>query len=435
MSFAERRRRIAETVNDGVLVLVASPEVTRSHDTHYTYRPGSDLLWLTGYDEPGCVAVFSPQHPETPFVLFVRPRNKDSEIWDGHRYGPEGAVSRFGADAAYPLDELEARLPGLLATRSQVYYSLGLDTAFDARLLRMIEGLRPSRRQPGRAPAAIVDPRPLLHQLRMVKDEAELATMRRAASISAAAHLAAMRATRPGMYEYEMQALIEYEFMRAGARAPAYGSIVAGGANACVLHYTTNRDPLRDGELLLVDAGAEFDWYAGDITRTWPIGREFTGPQRDLYAAVLDVNERIVARVVPGESKDSLQQASIRMLTEHLVQLGLLSGSVDENIEKEHFRRFYMHGVGHYLGMDVHDVGEYMLADGSQVLLRPGMVMTVEPGLYVQPDDESVPAAFRGIGVRIEDDVVVTSHAPENLTTGVPKSIAAVEALRRESLG
>lgn len=435
MNHAQRRAAVAEIVQDGVLILVAAPEHIRSHDSHHSYRPSSDMVWLTGFEEPAAVAVFAPSHPKTPFVLFTRPRNKESEIWDGRRWGPEGAVRHFGADAAYNIDELDARLPDLVAGRSRVFYALGTDARFDQRVVALLEALRPNRRQPNRAPGAIVDPRPALHRLRMIKDADEIATMRRAAIISAEAHVAAMRATRPGRWEYEIQAELEYHFLKNGARSPAYGSIVAGGSNACVLHYHENDAQLRDGELLLVDAACEYQWYASDITRTWPVGARFTPAQRDVYAAVLDVNKRIIDLTRVGQSKESLQRATIAMLTEHLITMGLLRGSVDENVASESYRRFYMHGIGHYLGLDVHDVGDYFAADGGPEPLRPGMLLTVEPGLYIGLDEADVPAEFRGIGVRIEDDILITSGDPENLTPGVPKEIEAIEALRAESLG
>ncbi len=433
--FAQRRARVAELLGNGVLILVAPPEAVRSHDTHYPYRSSSDLLWLTGFDEPGCVAVLAPGHADHPFSLFVRPRNRQLEIWDGLRAGPEGAIARYGADAAWPIEELDAILPGLLAGRERVFYTLGADADFDRRMLAFLEGLRPNRRQPNRSPAAIVDPRPMLHAMRRLKDPAELDVMRRSAVIAADAHLRAMRATRPGLHEYAIQAELEHEFVRRGASGPAYTSIVAGGANACILHYTTNRDVLRDGELLLVDAGCELEHYAADITRTWPVGARFSPEQRDVYAAVLDVNERIIELCRPGASKESLQKAAISLLTEHLIAMGLLRGTVEENVESDAYRRFYMHGIGHYLGMDVHDVGDYLLADGSVVAFEPGVVVTVEPGIYIAPDDETVPEAFRGIGVRVEDDVLITEGECEVLTTGVPKSIAAIEGVRAEALG
>lgn len=434
MNYAERRQRLFAELQDAVLVLPTSSEVIRSNDSHYDYRPASDMLWLTGFAEPDSVVVIAPGHAH-PFTLFVRPRNRDMEIWNGRRAGPEGAVSQFGADAAWPIDEFDQRIGDYLQGRERLFYALGVDPAMDARMLRAVQSLRASKRKPDRAPGAIVDPRRLLHRLRMYKSTEELELMATAAEISAQGHLAAMKATRPGMFEYEIQGVIEGHFLRAGARAPAYGSIVAGGRNACILHYVDNNDQLRDGDLLLVDAGAEYRWYAGDITRTWPVGERFSGPQRDVYQAVLDAQLASIQECVPGISNDELQRRTIRRLTASMVDLGLLQGEVDGLIEKEAYKRFYMHGVGHYLGLDVHDVGQYWQSEGLGLGLAPGMVITIEPGIYIPEDDDEVPEAFRGIGVRIEDDVVITNGAPRILTSSVPKEIADIEAIRAESLG
>lgn len=434
MDYARRRKALMEKLDGGALILATNPERTRSNDSEHRFRPSSDLLYLCGFPEPDAILVLLPGHPEHESVLFVRPRDRDMEIWNGHRFGPEGAVSTFGVDAAFPISELGVRLPDLLAGRDRLFYSLAVDPGLDAKVFAAIAALRATRRRPDRAPHAIVDPRPLLHRMRMTKDADELALMARAAEISAAAHVAAMRATRPGMNEYEIDALLDYEFRRHGASGPAYTSIVAGGANACILHYIENNQPLRDGELLLVDAACELDWYASDITRTWPVGRTFTPPQRDIYSLVLDAEIAGVERVVVGATNAEIQAATIRTLTSGLVDLGLLSGDVDGLIEREAYRRFYMHGVGHYLGLDVHDVGIYFVDDNVGEPLAAGAVMTVEPGIYVSPDDEEAPAAFRGIGVRVEDDVVVTAGGPRVLTGAVPKSIEAIEAIRAEAL-
>lgn len=434
MNPSARRRAVLDQLGDGVLVLVAPPERTRSNDTQYLYRPGSDILYLTGFPEPETVVVLAPNHPEHQFVMFVRPRNRDSEIWDGFRYGPEGAMREFGADAAFPIGELDERLPGYLRDNDTLHYALGEDRAFDDRILGMLRALGASRKQPNRAPTCIRDPRPLLHRMRMVKSEHELGLLARACEISATAHVEAMKATRPGLREFEIQAVLEGSFLRQGAAAPAYASIVAGGANACVLHYVANRDELRDGELLLVDAGAEVDWYAGDITRTWPVGRTFSPEQRAVYEAVLDAEEYAVDMVRPCASKHDIGEKTTRRLTQSMIDIGLLSGSLDEAMETEAYRRYYMHGIGHYLGLDVHDVGVYFVSEGQGEPFVPGVVTTIEPGIYVAPDDLEAPEAFRGIGVRIEDDVVVTDGEPRVLTGGVPKSIAEIEALRAEAL-
>lgn len=433
MNYAARRQQLFNELQDAVLVLPTSAEAIRSHDSHYDYRPASDVLWLTGFAEPDAIVVLAPGHTH-PFTLFVRPRNRDMEIWNGRRAGPEGAMAQFGADAAWPISEFDQRIGDYLQGRARLFYSLGVDSAMDVRMLRAVQSLRASKRKPDRAPNAIVDPRGLLHRLRMYKSAEELALMATAAEISAQGHLEAMRATRPGMLEYEIQGIIEGHFLRSGARAPAYGSIVAGGRNACILHYVDNRDSLREGDLLLVDAGAEYQWYAGDITRTWPVGARFSGPQRDVYQAVLDAQIASIHECVPGISNDELQRRTIRRLTASMVDLGLLQGEVDGLIEKEAYKRFYMHGVGHYLGLDVHDVGQYWVSESQGLGMAPGMVVTIEPGIYIAEDDEQVPEAFRGIGVRIEDDVVITEGAPRILTSLVPKEIADIEAIRAESL-
>lgn len=433
MDYARRRKQLADQLDYGVLVLPTNSEKNRSNDTDYPFRASSDLLYLSGFPEPEAIVVLAPHHPEHQFVLFVRPKDREREIWDGFRYGPEGAVSEFGADAAFPITEFDERIGDYLRDTERLYYAIGDDPAFDRRMLAAVRKLRASRKQPDRSPRAIFDPRPLIHRMRMTKDEDELVVMRRAGEIAAAAHLAAMKATRPGMNEFELDALIEYEFRKRGASGPAYTSIVAGGSNACCLHYTSNNQPLRDGDLLLVDAGGELDGYAADITRTWPVGTSFSGPQREIYQLVLDAELAAIEMSRPGLSNHDLQQATIRRLTSGLVDLKLLSGDVDGLIESEAYKRFYMHGIGHYLGLDVHDVGVYYQAENIGEPMPAGAVITIEPGIYV-PDEDDIPAAFRGIGVRIEDDVVLTNGAPEVLTGDVPKAIDDIEALRREAM-
>lgn len=435
MDYARRRKLVFDQLAHGVLVLPTNREKNRSNDTDYRFRPSSDLLYLCGFAEPEAILVLAPHHPTEKVVLFVLPKDPEREIWDGFRHGPEGAVASFGADAAYPISEFDARITDYLAGTEALHYALGGDTAFDARMLRALSRLRASRKAPDRAPKAIVDPRPMLHRMRMVKDADEIRVMARSAEIAAAAHLEAMRATRPGMNEFEIDALIEYAFRRQGAEGPAYTSIVAGGANACCLHYNANNQPLEDGDLLLVDAGCEWSWYAADITRTWPVGRRFSGPQRDIYSLVLEAELAAIEMARPGISNQALQQATVRTLTQGLVDLKLLHGEVDGLIESEAFKRFYMHGVGHYLGLDVHDVGVYYAAPDVGHPMPAGAVITIEPGIYIAADDLEVPEAFRGIGVRIEDDVVLTEDGPVVLTGGVPKTIADIESIREEALG
>ncbi len=429
MTYRERRENMMRQMGDGVLILVSPPEVIRNNDAHYDFRPSSDILYLTGFAEPETVVILAPKH-EHPFTLFVRARNPEREIWEGRRFGPEGARSEFGADAAYEIEELDDHLDAYLVSGADLYYQLGVDRAFDERVLASMNRLASARRKPNRAPQSIRDPRRILHRMRMVKSAAELELMARAGALTAEAHLAAMRATRPGMNEYELRAIIEGHFLRGGARAPAYGSIVAGGANACCLHYHENRAPLRDGELVLVDAGAELDWYAADITRTWPVGRTFTPAQRAVYQAVLDAEKQSIADCVVGVSNAELQQRTIRRLTEAMVGLEIMKGSVDELIETKAYLKYYMHGVGHYLGLDVHDVGVYFEQEEVGVPMEAGTVLTIEPGIYIPVDDEDVAPEFRGIGVRIEDDVVITHDGPVNLTAGVPKEIDEIEEIR-----
>lgn len=433
IDYAARRRRVMEAIGeDSLLVLFANPERRRSNDTYHPYRQSSDLLYLCGFPEPEAVLVLVPG-AAAEFILFVRPKDRERETWDGYREGPEGAIEGYGADAAYPIAELGARMPELMSGRRNMYHALGVSRRQDDDVLRWSRSLRGNRRQRDRSPEAIVDPLRLLHGLRLVKDEAEIARIRVAAEISAEGHLAAMQATRPNMMEYELEAVLSGSFRRRGASGHSYAPIVAGGPRSCVLHYNENDALLRDGELVLIDAGAEFDGYAGDITRTWPVGESFTGPQRDIYEAVLNAEEYAISLTVAGASNISVHDATVRRLTENMIEIGLLNGGVDEALEKESYREYYMHGTGHYLGLDVHDVGEYRAADDAPMVYSLGMVLTVEPGIYVRADCDA-PEYFRGIGVRIEDDVLIGKNGVTVLTGGVPKSVSAIESLRRAAL-
>lgn len=433
IDYAARRQRVMDAMGpDSLLVLYANPERRRSNDTFYRYRQSSDLLYLCGFPEPEAVAVLAPGQ-EDAFILFVRPRDRERETWDGYREGPEGAMEGYGADAAYNIDELATRLPELMAGRRTLYHALGVSRRRDDEILRAMRSLKGNRRQADRSPSSIADPLRVLHQLRLVKDDAELARLRVAAEITAEGHVAAMRGVRPGMMEYELEAMLSETFRRRGASGHSYEPIVAGGTRSCVLHYNENDALLRDGELVLIDAGAEYEGYAGDITRTFPVGERFTGPQRAVYEAVLNAQEYSVSLTVSGASNISVHDATVRRLTENLIEIGLLKEGLDEALEKESYREYYMHGTGHYLGLDVHDVGEYRDADGEPLVYRPGMVLTVEPGIYVRADGDA-PEHFRGIGVRIEDDVIVEENGVTILTGGVPKQVEAIEALRKEAL-
>ncbi len=417
-----------------VAIIPAAREVTRSHDTEYRFRQDSDFYYLTGFREPDAVAVVAPGR-EKPFTLFVRPRDREKEVWNGRRAGVEGAKERFGADEAFPVEEFEAKLTELLDGARSLYYRLGSGhPELDQTLIRKLAGMRMlGRRGRGvRAPRAIIDPAELIHEMRLFKSDEEVALMRRSADIAAEAHREAMRAARPGMREYEIDALIEYVFRRRGASAPAYNSIVGSGANATILHYVDNDAELKDGDLLLIDAGAEYEGFASDITRTFPVNGRFTDAQRDIYRLVLDCQEECIRMVRPGVTQDEMHERSVEILTEGMVRLGLLKGEVPKLIEEEAYKKFYMHRLGHYLGMDVHDAGAYHV-EGRPRAVEPGMVMTVEPGLYIAEDAENIPDKYRGIGVRIEDDVLVTPDGFDVLTAKAPKQVEEIEALMKES--
>ena len=421
---AEFMRRMEE---NSVAVVASAPEAVRSNDTHYRYRQDSDFFYLTGLDEPDSIAVIRPGHCEHPYTLFVRPRDPERETWEGRRAGTEGARDAYGADAAHPVGEFGERLGEILDGARNLYYRLGARADLDELIVRQIGALR-QRGRAQRAPDAITDPGALLSEMRLVKTGDEIELMQRAADIAAEAHVEAMRAARPGMYEYELEALVEYVFRRRGAAGPAYSTIVGAGANATVLHYVTNDSVLRDGDLLLIDAGCEFKGYASDITRTFPVAGRFTAAQREIYSVVLETQLACVEMVRPGVTMEDLNERAVAMLTDGMLRLGLLRGDAEKLIEEKGYRRFFMHGLGHFLGMDVHDVGRYRLDDGPRKL-APGNVITVEPGLYVAADAEDVPDSFRGVGIRIEDDVLVTEGGRRVLTDKVPKQIDEIEAL------
>ncbi len=432
-SFARRRARVLDVLPEGAaLLLPTNVEQNRNSDVYYPFRPDSDFYWLTGLDEPDAWALL--RHGDPGYCLFVLPKDREKEIWTGIRVGAEGAVADYGADAGFPLSDLEAKLGELLAEVDTLYYAVGRRPEPDALVHRVLGALRKGRK-PHKGPRSLAEPSSLLDPLRILKTPDELALMRTGAAITAEAHTAAMRDVRPGMREYEIQALIEYTFRRRGAWGWAYPSIVGGGDNACILHYRAGDAELADGALMLIDAGAEIDGYATDVTRTSPVNGRFTGPQRDLYELCLAVQIAACESTRPGTSLQAMHDEVVRGLTDGFIQLGLLQGSVDEAVESKSFRRFYMHRTSHWLGMDVHDVGRYQLGaqapgEGDNRPLEPGMVFTIEPGIYVAPDDEEAPEAFRGIGIRIEDDVLVTAAGHENLTIGTPKTVAEIEALR-----
>jgi Xaa-Pro aminopeptidase len=468
LQFAERRARLALAIGDGIAIVPGAHEVRRNGDVEHEFRQASDFFFLTGFEEPEAVLVLNPSHPKERVVLFVRPRDRESETWTGRRAGVEGAVATYGADAAYPLAELDDRLREMLLERATVYYGLG-NPAHDARITRLVDQLRGARARGFTTPVRIEDPGPIVSELRLRKSAAELGHQRRACQISRDAHAEAMRHARPGLYEYEVQAALEFVFRVAGAPRNGYPSIVASGPNACILHYNENRRLMEDGDLLLIDAGCESGYHSADITRTFPVNGRFTAAQRAVYELVLEAQTAAIAAARPGARYETIHDAARRTLTAGLVRLGVLPRGVDESLAMHHYREFFMHGTGHWLGMDVHDAGDYRVQRESRVL-EPGMVLTVEPGLYFDPERPSVtyhlreyseeemwerryrlgtaaarrledeekaraetvehpvPPQFLGIGVRIEDDLLITPEGNEVLTAGTPKTVREVEA-------
>ena len=426
--FARRRKQLMRIIGDDAICIVpAAPERVRNNDNHYPYRQDSDFHYLTGFPEPDAVLALIPgrEHGET--ILFCRERDPEREAWDGARAGQEGAVGDYGMDDAFPIGDIDDILPGMIEGRSRVYYHFGRDAEFDIKLIGWVNRVRAQVRSGARAPHEFVALGHILHDLRLYKTRDELRVMRKAAKIATAAHARAMRATRPGLNEHEIEAELLHEFRRHGAVA-SYESIVGGGGNGCVLHYRANNAVLKDGDLLLIDAGAEYQCYASDITRTFPVNGKFSTEQRALYDIVLAAQRAAIEQIRPGKTFGAYHDAAVRTITAGLIKLGLLKGSVDKNIRERTYQRFYMHKTGHWLGLDVHDVGDYRV-DGEFRELEPGMVVTAEPGIYIAPDAKGVAAKWRGIGIRIEDDVVVTRGEPEVITAAVPNDADEIEAL------
>jgi Xaa-Pro aminopeptidase len=424
--FSRRRRHLMELIGaGGIAVLPAATEKTRSRDTLFDYRPDSDLFYLTGFSEPEAVAILVPGRAKGEFLLFCRERDPERELWDGKRLGPEGAIRELGCDNAFPISELDEILPGLLEQSERVYYSMGISPEFDHRLLAWINALN-SRRQNRHAPSEIVALGHLLHELRLIKSRAETAIMNTSAEIAVAAHRRAMRHCRPGLREYELEAEFLHEFARHGASC-SYLPIVAAGANACILHYRAADAVLEDGDLVLIDAGCEYEMYASDITRSFPVNGRFSAPQRELYEIVLEANAAATTKAVAGNHWNDMHDAAVRVVTRGLRALGLLTGRLPTLIREEAHKEYFMHRTGHWLGMDVHDVGDYKVDDQWR-LLEPGMAMTIEPGIYVGAAATGKAKRWRGIGIRIEDDVVVTRDGPRVLTTGIPTTVAEIES-------
>lgn len=421
---------------NSVAIIPAAREAVRSHDTNYRYRQNSDFFYLTGFEEPDAIAVIAPSG-DKKYTLFVRPRDLEQEIWTGYRAGVEGAVNDYGADQAFKIDEFDEKLPEILDGPSVLYYAFGHTLEeIDQKIIRQLTTFREMNRRPFEPPTTIVDPTSILHEMRVLKTPEEVEIMQRAADIAAEAHVEAMKAVRAGMMEYEVEAMIEAYFRKAGTAGPSYTSIIGGGGNATILHYIDNKDELKDGDLLLVDAGCEYKGYASDITRTFPVNGKYTEAQAEIYDVVLECQKSCVDMVRPGVRLEDLKTHSIEMLTEGMVRLGLLKGDPKKLIEEKKYMQFYMHNLGHFLGIDVHDAGRYYFKGESRPA-EAGMVMTIEPGIYVSPDtsripegfNKDIPAKYLGIGVRIEDDVLVTENGARVLTHKVPKEREEIEAI------
>lgn len=430
-----RQARLLRALKEqgAVAVIPTNPEYLRNGDAHFRFRPDSDFVYMTGFAEPGAVAVFNPFNDEAPYTLFLRPRDKEKETWTGRRLGVERAPEHLGCDKALPIESISEHLPEALKGAETLFFPLGHGSNLDATLHEALAGARRLRRKGWRTPGIIADPLRVFGEMRLFKDEAEIALHQEAADISSDAHIEAMAATKPGLKEYEIEALIAYTFRRRGAEGPAYSSIVGGGANATILHYIENNCALKAGELLLIDAGAEYQYYAADITRTFPVSGKFSPLQRDVYDIVLASQLKSIDAVRIGRRFIDPHDEAVRVLTQGLVDLKVLKGSVDGLIEEEAYRPYYMHKTGHWLGMDVHDTGDYYEGEGyfdrPSRPFEPGMITTVEPGLYFPEDDDSIPEALRGLGIRIEDDILVTRGAPRVLTARCPKDADALEAL------
>jgi len=427
--FQQRRQELMNHMESNSIAIVQSaPSVLRNGDTEFRYRQSSDLYYLTGLNEAQSVLVLIPGREQGQCLLFCQDKDPLKELWNGKLVGPESAISELGMDDAFPITDIDDILPGLIEGRERVYFGMGKDPEFDLRVMEWVNVVRKKVRSGAHSPGEFLVLDHLLHELRLIKSKGEIDLMREAGQIAVRAHKRAMQVTQSDMHEYEVEAEFMHEFFRAGCRAPAYTSIVAGGANACILHYVDNNQKLNDGDLLLIDAGCEFEHYASDITRTFPVNGKFTPEQKAIYELVLKAQLAAIEQVKPGNTWNVPHDTTVQVLTEGLVELGLLQGDVDELIKSGAYRDFYMHRAGHWLGMDVHDVGDYKI-DGRWRELEPGMVLTVEPGLYISPNNTNVEARWRGIGVRIEDDVAVTRTGCEVLTAGLEKTVEEIEAL------
>lgn len=427
--FQRRRTQLMEVMGAGSIAILPAANVRmRNRDVDYPYRQDSDFFYLTGFAEPEAVMVLIPGREHGEYILFCRERDKKNEIWNGPMAGQDGAVNDYAADDSFPIADIDDILPGLLENREKVYCIMGRDKEFDTRLITWINGLREQVRSGIHTPGEFVALDHQLHDMRLYKSAAEVKNMRHAARVSAKAHVRAMQACKPGMKEYQLEGELLYEFVHGGCRHPAYSTIVGGGENGCILHYVENNALLKDGDLVLIDAGGEYDHYAADITRTFPISGKYSPEQRALYDLVLKSQYAAIEQVKPGNHWNQPHEATVAVMTSGMIELGLLSGELTQLMEEEAYKRFYMHRTGHWLGMDVHDVGEYKIGEAWRVL-EPGMVLTVEPGIYIPSDSDGVDPKWWGIGIRIEDDVLVTRNGHEVLSRDVPKEADEIEAI------
>ena len=431
--YRQRREQLMSKIGNGTAIFRSAPMAVMHNDVEYAFRQDSDFFYLTGFNEAQAVALLAPHHSEHRFVLFVQPKDQEKEVWSGYRCGVEAAKQEYGADEAYPIAELDEKLPQYLDSADRIYYHIGRDRAFNDQILNHWQRLMRTYPKRGTGPIAIEDTGPILHSIRLFKSQVELELMRQAANIAVEAHNYAMEIAAPGRYEYEIQAEMERIFRLRGGMGPAYPTIVASGANACILHYIENNRQMQDKDLLLIDAGCAYNYYNSDITRTFPVGGKFTPEQKILYELVLEAQKQAIAQVQPGNPYKQIHDTAVRVLTEGLVELGILKGEIDKLIEEEKYKPYYMHRTGHWLGLDVHDVGVYQHGEDKPQILQPNQVLTVEPGLYIVPntklaeDQPETDPRWVGIGIRIEDDVLVTSTGHEVLTAGVPKEVAQVE--------
>lgn len=431
--FKRRRTDLMAQMEAGSIALIAAaPARQRSNDTDYYYRQNSDFYYLTGFEEQEALLALIPGREQGEAVLFCQEKDKLKELWTGRLMGPEAAQAELELDDAFPIADIDDILPGLIEGRERVYYSMGQDSRFDERVMEWVKVIRAKAKLGAQPPGEFLVLDHLLHELRLIKSKAEIELMQKAADVSAEGHRRAMAVCEPGIREYTMEAELNYAFMRGGSRAPAYNSIVAAGDNACILHYDRNDAEVKDGDLVLIDAGCEYQYYASDITRTFPANGTFNPQQRAIYELVLKAQDAAIAAVQPGAAWDAPHNASVKTITQGLIKLGLIEGTPAQAIKAEAYRDFYMHRVGHWIGIDVHDVGDYKI-DSEWRLLEPGMVTTIEPGIYIAPDNKKVPKKWRGIGVRIEDDVLVTKKGNRVLTTGIPKTVDEIEAFMAQA--